>query len=286
MVHDWKMKAIKFFLTVAILLSTFLTVACDWKNPTENALAAAAEIYKKLVNTTVSNDEELLLHLEKFLLYAVKKADRATSKEFVEVIPSPRKKTFNELDQFVENDLAGGYCSFVSAYTSKYFRKQNVDALTIGFGIPNTNMTHVTVVVNINEKFYIFDPTWNMVFKDKEGKHIDLFTLLQTKNYEAISKPARRDWLMKKSDIDSSRYNNCISITNIRGKPAVKCNWDNYSFNDYLQNHDEYIKKHSLPSDSSLFVALLKRGMFYVKGNWATRSLFLSEWKKTGFPVH
>jgi len=80
-------------------------------------------------------------------------------------------------------------------YYSQILRKFGFESFTVDFGIdiPNS-LTHVTTVVRAPDgKFYIFDPTFNAVYRTKEGDLADLKRTIEDDTVMFVARNIARD---------------------------------------------------------------------------------------------
>lgn len=66
-------------------------------------------------------------------------------------------------------NLDGYLCGGHSKYLSKILLSQNLKSFVYNHGNHNSGFSHVVVVVEIDNKLYIFDPTYNIVYKSGEN---------------------------------------------------------------------------------------------------------------------
>ena len=74
---------------------------------------------------------------------------------------------------FFDLDRGGVSCGGYSAFLQRILQMFGINSFTVNYGIPNSALTHVTVIVPHNSKFYVLDPTFNVTFMRK-GRMLDL----------------------------------------------------------------------------------------------------------------
>jgi hypothetical protein len=66
---------------------------------------------------------------------------------------------------FFDLDKGGVYCAGHAVFFSRILHLFDIDAFTIGFGVADTFVTHVTVVIPYEDRFYVLDPTFGLTFE-------------------------------------------------------------------------------------------------------------------------
>ncbi len=64
--------------------------------------------------------------------------------------------------------LDGYLCGGHSTYLQRIFWKNNIKSIAYNHGVKDTEFTHVLIIAEYNDDLYIFDPTFNYVYKDNE----------------------------------------------------------------------------------------------------------------------
>ena len=64
--------------------------------------------------------------------------------------------------------LDGYLCGGHSTYLLKLFEEHGIKAFTYNHGIEKVGYTHIVVIAEYKDNLYIFDPTYNFVYRDKE----------------------------------------------------------------------------------------------------------------------
>ena len=64
--------------------------------------------------------------------------------------------------------LDGYLCGGHSRYLMRLFEQHGIKSFTYNHGIDGTPFTHVNVLAEYKNNLYIFDPTYNFVYRDKE----------------------------------------------------------------------------------------------------------------------
>jgi hypothetical protein len=96
------------------------------------------------------------------------------------------------------NGAMEGSCGLFSDYFRKILEEFNFEAIVLDMGINESNgLTHVTNVVRApDEKFYIFDPTFNAVYRSKNGAIADIETLFKFGDVEFIGEEISRNMVI------------------------------------------------------------------------------------------
>ena len=87
-----------------------------------------------------------------------------------------------EIYEYYENDLGGGYCGLAARYLVKLYDHYGFKSCTYDMGEPENKATHVTVIVQIEHEDRVInsiqDPTFNFTIVDSISQPIDLSNLM------------------------------------------------------------------------------------------------------------
>src|SRR5262249_54478935 len=135
----------------------------------------------------------------------------------------------------------GNYCSGYANFYAEVLNLFGIDALQMGFGNLNGNLTHVTVLVPILDgssyKYYVFDPTFNCTFHDgSTGQYLTLFDL-----FDYLQGGRLSDVVVESQSVDTRKWlatapavNTSLVFDSQSG--GLYCyRWPGYGLNSYLQ---------------------------------------------------
>lgn len=140
----------------------------------------------------------------KLLTWIASVSDAGTYRE-KSPLQSPTSLTSSEMYKQFGFDRYAGSCGTFSVLAKKIFELFGYEAITIDIGIPGTRLTHVTTLLKIDEKFYVFDPTKNATFFDG-SRYVDIDTVLAAaKNHQRYVPfpviPFTRQYLHSNGDV-------------------------------------------------------------------------------------
>lgn len=98
----------------------------------------------------------------------------------VETGPIFDRGSFFDMHNYFVQGRGGMLCGGHSAYLTAALKALGFDAATFNFGVPDSRLTHVVSVLHDSGRFYILDPTFNMVFRRGDGGVMTLDELLST----------------------------------------------------------------------------------------------------------
>ena len=118
------------------------------------------------------------------------------------------------LTRLFDESKAAGACGLFAYYYSKLLELFGIVSLSVDFGIDvDRNLTHVTNVVRSPQgKYYIFDPTFNAVYRNRDGSIADLSEVLAN----------RRDVRIESKSVLRDIWVSADSIGSFHGKSAIK----------------------------------------------------------------
>lgn len=220
-------------------------------------------------------------------------ADYAVSAAIESSVESAWTLPHDELASLFARDRLGGYCGLLAEFTAQRLRRYGYDAFTIDFGIPDTDLSHVTTILHRDGQFLMLDPTFNLTLEHND-EMVDVFEAMNGSPYRVVQKgTSERDWLVHDSDIDRARslgvaLDQCRSIEPIAEQPTSKCRIERYDVAAYISTVSDKIVTAGLPSDDTILIALMPRGLFGVGVvTYAeTRDAFVAKWRAQGLPVH
>ena len=220
---------------------------------------------------------------------------------FIESYINWNQKDYYELNNLFKEKKIAGYCGLVATYLAKKFNNAGLKSFTMNIGKPvpelNDNISHVIVVLNIYNNYYVFDPTYEVTFKNKNNSYMDLFDVLNGKNYLIYNFPHNLTgdkirYLKEKDKIDKDYFNKYLININ----PSQIQNKDFYLVyerkNYWINNEDKkFIKSYLKPSnvivEKDAYFTLIKLGLFGLGDcpDKKTCKTFLEKWKKTGLRI-
>ena len=155
-------------VTIIVLISFFLISVTTSKIIFENQfslktknLRGYEELTSKVFRLTTHNNHQKMNH--QFLIQGANVLpsfwlDNILTEDFFFVYQTAMN--YFKLDGY----LCGGH----STYLQRIFWKNNIKSIAYDHGSKDTEFTHVLVIAEYDDDLYIFDPTFNYVYKDDE----------------------------------------------------------------------------------------------------------------------
>ena len=155
-------------VTIIMLISFFLISVATSKIIFENHfslktkdLRGYEELTSKVFKFTTHNNHQKMSH--HFLINGANflpntLLDKILTEDFFFVYQTAMN--YFKLDGY----LCGGH----STYLQRIFWKNNIKSIAYDHGNKDTGFTHVLVIAEYDDDLYIFDPTFNYVYKDNE----------------------------------------------------------------------------------------------------------------------
>lgn len=202
-----KNKLVKYFTILVICMLFFPIVGSKlilkYKFPLKsNDLAGLEELTAKVFTFTNQNDYQKMDHtrlIHGVNLWPFHQFDNIWFDHVIFIYQTAMN--YFKLDGY----LCGGH----SRYLLRLFEKHGIKSFTYNHGINGTRFTHVNVVAEYKNNLYIFDPTYNFVYQDKE-KYLtfrDVINLVpQKKNFEKYIKiinPQDKIYSLKKKKYEN-----------------------------------------------------------------------------------
>lgn len=221
---------------------------------------------------------------------------------FIESYINWNSKDYYELNNLLREKKIAGYCGLAATYLAKKFNNFGLKSFTMNIGKPtpeiNDNISHVVVVLNVYNNYFIFDPTYEVTFKNTNNSYIDLFDVLSNKNYliynfshNMTGEISRH--LVEKDKIDKDYFNKFlinINSSKIENKDFYlvykkKRYWINDEDKDFIKN---FFKPFNVVVEKDAYFTLIKLGLFGLGDcpDKKTCEIFLKKWKKTGLPIN
>ena len=149
--------------------------------------------------------------------------------------------------------LDGYLCGGHSRYLLRLFEEHGIKSFTYNHGIDDTRFTHVIVIAEYKDNLYIFDPTYNFVYRDKEKylRFKDVIYLVSKKKnlekYIKIINPQDKIYNLK-----SKKYENYTPSKIVR----------DFNRGKFLMNKDN---SHILLNGTDVYAGSGKMEYFYEK---------------------
>lgn len=245
---------------VTILIAVGIVIAGAW--PDQSGCCDTAEELRSLILDEVPELQQAkgLDRAELLLGWAANTSDIARDQETL------RRDTESMLPHQVYSkvfaaDAGGVFCGGASTYYRSILHLFQIDAFTINFGTLQDNLTHVSVVVPYEGKYYLFDPTFGAVFRRGE-EFVSIQQLLEGDLNGVVFRElsmANRDFLTT-----DPRPNFCRTAPTKVGK-FVKCGIGETSYVEfYLDNWKRRLHDAGIPVGIETIPALMRRGFFSV----------------------
>lgn len=188
-----------------------------------------------------------------------------------------------DINDYFDKKQGGVYCGGGAYFLAKIYELFDLPAFTVTMGIPNTNLTHVTVVVaeraNSSYRYFIFDPTFNVTFYNKQTKAFasvdELWRAFEDKNFNEIIDVQFGEMLGRNYIISSRQFaatlpvpkNLIFEINNIGPETLFRFKGNFYIY--YLKSIEKvvYADKLNIPLDNSFIVGLLHHGVLDIHVN-------------------
>jgi hypothetical protein len=194
-------------------------------------------------------------------------------------------------------DSGGAACSAFATFLSKVLHLFDIDAFTINIGYYNTDLTHVTTVVRIDDrdqpKFFIFDPTFNGEYRDvDDGSPIDVGEILKRDREQRYSSYR----------FDRREVHRTIFLENGRGSRLMKadrnldcgpsdlnnmiiCRDFDYTPEFLVGGWRPAMIQNNVSLDRDLIIQLMHARLFGVSGGETDRKAFNSLGQQYGIPI-
>jgi len=215
---------------------------------------------------------------------------------FIESYINWNDKDYLELNNLLKEKKIAGYCGLAATYLAKKFNNAGLKSFTMNIGLflpdLNDNISHVIVVLNIYNNYYVFDPTYEVTFKNKNNSYMDLFDVLNNKNYLIYNYPHnltgdKSRFLIEKNNINKDYFNKYLVNIN----PSQIQNKDFYIVyrkkNYWINNEDKkfikyYFKPNNIIVEKDAYFTLIKLGLIGLGDcpDKKTCKIFLEKWKK------
>lgn len=195
------------------------------------------------------------------------------------------------LFDFFDKDIGGVSCGGMSVFTKNIFHLFDLDAVTVNYGVPDTNVTHVSVVLHDRGHFYLFDPTFAATY-EREGLQVslrDAFTALQAEKKMSFRAKelslARRDLLEPGPTLEAHV---CAEKDTTKGG-LIHCRMGSRNYRAIVQDtQGELWKSFGVELDEFALLKLFYKGMFSVGEGLKpeTRLQLIAMLKEQGIPFH
>ena len=193
---------------------------------------------------------------------------------------------------FFDLDRGGVSCGGYSVFLRHVLRMFGIDAFTVNYGIPGSFLTHVTVIVPNNGKFYVIDPSFGVTFM-REGHMLEVdeaIKLLRTgSNSEIVIQEhglGHRDIIGYTIDHEIDRI--CVKreVTSA-GMPKCRIG-DNSFFTAYRRGHAHDWNAANVPLDNAALLRLMLKGFFNVGSSIdpTARDRFIAILSQEGIAFH
>ncbi len=165
-------------------------------------------------------------------------------------------------------DIGAVYCGGMSVFLSKVLQLFDFDAFTMDFGDLDAALTHVTVIVPHRDqgslRFYIYDPTFNVTFRDPDsGDHLSfrqMVGLARRGSTEAIEIRSygleERDFVLLSGDGVS-----CPTLKRQTSDRLI-CSWPGYGMHTYLADWTDRFVSSGYESGIPGFFQLMTNRVF------------------------
>jgi len=195
---------------------------------------------------------------------------------------------------FFDHDLGGISCGGYAVFFRKILNLFGIDAFEVNYGIPNSYVTHVTVIVPDRGEFYVLDPSFAVTFtRGNENLSVDRAIKLIMSGRSDLIHPREhlqrgRDILVRSRREISSFPEICERLSTT---PAglTKCSTTSYSyFSAFQRGSSAEWRKFNVQLDNAGLFRLMREGFFSVNRSIDPRSRtkFIARMKNLGIPFH
>ncbi|MBI5321038.1 hypothetical protein [Bradyrhizobium sp.] len=166
-------------------------------------------------------------------------------------------------------DAGGALCGGFAIFFQKVLNLFGIDAFTIDIGFPGTFLTHVTTVLPVTTgsgtSFYIFDPTFGGTYATRDGRYVDLGSMLsQAADVHFVAEPVMRTAIIKGKSPAIARKSyrklglapKCRRSKDLRG--YLVCDDLAYDRRFVLKAWSPLLRRHRISPKTDLILALLR----------------------------
>ena len=169
---------------------------------------------------------------------------------------------------FFDLDRGGISCGGYSVFLWRVLQMFGINAFTVNYGIPGSSVTHVTVIVPHNGKFYMLDPSFDVTFM-REGRMLDVAEAIKTLRTGSGSEIVIQEHGLERRDIIG--YTKVPEIDRICVRREVtsagipKCRIGDNSFITLFQKvQADHWNAPDVPLDNVFLFRLMLKGFFSV----------------------
>ena len=191
-----------------------------------------------------------------------------------------------------DKQTSGVYCGGAADFLAKVYHLFNINAFTIDVGILKGNLTHVTTVVALEKKnvvkYYIFDPTFNLIFYDKKNQFASIDQLAEAAEDSThfddlirfkMGRLFNRGYISSNTTLPSTLMN---ILTHHQHGNIVFYRCEPNLFKRYLKVNHTYLKKYGFTPNNSIIIQFMQRNLFSLSGTMEseTQINFLNYYKQ------
>ena len=168
--------------------------------------------------------------------------------------------------QFYRDDIAGGYCGATAVFLARLLRAKGYDAFSMDFGVPESNLTHVTTIVAMSGKYYLLDATFGGYFaKPGTTQPLDILSILDGAQFDYIDFDAvDRDFIVDQKTYKSRRDPRLREFKSCEVQAETDflvCKNPAFGLEQYLTTFSVSLDSEGLPKDTTTLRELLKQGV-------------------------
>lgn len=193
-------------------------------------------------------------------------------------------------DYFLRNE-GGMICGGHAAYLAAALKELGFDAATFNFGYDGEAYTHVVSMVHFDGRFYLLDPTFNMVFRRGDGGVMTLDELLSTLPDRIVVDEipdSGRLFFVDRAMVDFGEL--CEQELFAQGDDVAVCLNDSYDMNYYFMSRGGWGDALAGTGDTALerYIDLLRRGYFNIPhfASAEARETFRALLEENSIPAH
>jgi hypothetical protein len=198
---------------------------------------------------------------------------------------------FRELFEFFDKDIGGVSCAGMAVFTTRIFHRFGIDSFTFSYGIPGSWITHASVVVPLDGRFLIADPTFGVMYEFNDHP-LDITEGLRLIRADRQNEIRAIELGLEGRDIISPvpqwREIFCPAEQALPSG-AIGCKLGARSYHQiFAQIHSTEWARAGVPLDDWALLRLMFKGVFSVGDglNPAARASFIAQLRESGIPFH
>lgn len=192
---------------------------------------------------------------------------------------------------FFDKDVGGVSCGGHAVFLQRILHMFDVDAFTINYGVPGSYVTHVSVVVPHEGRFYLFDPSFALTF-GMHGRAAPIDEVLRAISAGRGNDVAMREHGLERRDFVLPSENKNLYICDaMRSRPdgVEICKIGGKSqIGNFARENAESWREAGVPFDDAALFRLMLKGFFGIGPSLqpANREMFVALLSELKIPMH